>query len=477
MGATFVGAEHDDALYILGSQALAFGNYTQWFLPGSPRFVNGPPGLPALLLPVGFFAPENLFLYQLLMAAAASLSVFIFWKATHRYFSEIAATTLTAFFAANPVFLYRSGTVMPEIPALAVGLYLWWKQDRLSGWAVGGWLLAAYLIRPASVALWGAVWGTLFFHRQWKKLFLSSVFPLLGLAAWIWWCHGQGGLQENNELAVFYKGVAGFLTTALTVAASNGKEILLITGQSFLPETLARSGASTVWGGVLWGTALFGFFRNKRCVFPLMWTVAYGTMHLFWPYWYSRYYVLLIPMLLVGLALALSGQRGETPSPSARDLFPKTEGGEKISRGTADLRPKLIVACTSALFFVIFFGHSVRWFRTPAERPTRPLHEWVKTNVPPHALCASLFYGTDILYTGRLFSPLWNETDADRFHAQAKKRKVHYILWDTHAADFGYSTPGTPVDVWRANVARWLTDPTRYRPLFTNPAGTIYSVF
>jgi hypothetical protein len=206
MGATFVGAEHDDALYILGSQALAFGNYTQWFLPGSPRFVNGPPGLPALLLPVGFFAPENLLLYQLMMAAVASLSVFFFWKATHRYFSEITAITLTAFFAANPVFLYRSGMVMPEIPALAVGLYLWWKQDRLSGWSIGAWLLAAYLIRPASVALWGAVWGTLLIQRQWKKGAFSLVLPLAGLALWSAWCHGYGGLQENKELAVFYKG-------------------------------------------------------------------------------------------------------------------------------------------------------------------------------------------------------------------------------------------------------------------------------
>ncbi|MBK8871625.1 MAG: hypothetical protein IPN19_11445 [Elusimicrobia bacterium] len=264
MGSQFVGAEHDDALYILGSQALALGNYTQWFLPGSPRFVNGPPGLPALLLPVGFFAPENLFLYQLLMAAVASLAVFFFWKAAHRYFPKLTATTLTAFFAANPVFLYRSGMVMPEIPALAVGLYLWWKQDRISGWAIGTWLLAAYLIRPASVALWGAVWGTLLIQRQWKKGAFSLVLPFVGLILWSAWCHGHGGMQENKELAVFYKGVAGFLKTALTVSASNGKEILLITGQSFLPVFLARDAVALGWGAVLWIISGLGLFIGLR---------------------------------------------------------------------------------------------------------------------------------------------------------------------------------------------------------------------
>jgi hypothetical protein len=469
MGATFVGAEHDDALYILGSQALAFGNYTQWFLPGTPRFTNGPPGLPALLLPVGFFAPENLLLYQLMMAAVASLSVFFFWKATHRYFSEITATTLTAFFAANPVFLYRSGMVMPEIPALAVGLYLWWKQDRLSGWSIGAWLLAAYLIRPASVALWGAVWGTLLIQRQWKKGAFSLVLPLAGLALWSAWCHGYGGLQENKELAVFYKGTGGFLATALTVAAHNGKEILLITGQSFLPIFLARDVVALGWGAVLWGTALAGLFRSRTRVFPVLWAASYLLMHLFWPYWYNRYYILLFPMLLVGVAFALIGNHQTSACPAG---LTSSETPKTANRW----RTKAMGGVVTALFLAVFLGHSVRWFQPSPERPTRPLHEWVKTNVPPHALCASLFYGTDILYTGRLFSPLWNETDADPFHTQAKKRKVQFILWDNTPAGLGHSTPGTPVDLWRANVARWLTDPTRYRPLFTTPAGSIFTV-
>ena len=73
-----VGVFHDDAMYVVLARSLASGHgYRYLNLPGAPAATQHPPGYPALLALVSWFAPAfpaNLVAFKTLNAVIASAS-------------------------------------------------------------------------------------------------------------------------------------------------------------------------------------------------------------------------------------------------------------------------------------------------------------------------------------------------------------------------------------------------------------------
>src|SRR5207253_1575767 len=151
--------------------------------------------------------PNALFAYQLycwLLLAACNFLVWGWLKKRHPPGAALGAALL---FALNPLVLSRAGVVMPEAAYLmgSIGVLLLWEQES-SSWAVGAGLLTCYLIRPAAVTLWAAVWVADFLRGRFRECLKSMAIPLAGFLAWAIWCHGKGGLQEWTELNILWSG-------------------------------------------------------------------------------------------------------------------------------------------------------------------------------------------------------------------------------------------------------------------------------
>lgn len=434
----YLGKDHDDALYVLAARAIAEGHYRLWFLPGNLPITAFTPGLPALMAPVAAVWPDAFGLYQLLNALF--LAAAVFWLAREgRY-----GLALAAGFALNPLVLSRVGIVMPEAAFLVAALAAFWFLDK-SPSATGAALLAAYLIRPAALPLWGAAWIVLLLRRQYRELVPAALIPLLGLAAWTAWCRSAGGLAETGELARYYGplGAAGWLATW----AANAGHLLRAWGSTLLPLPLAKTALAYAAGATAWALALRGIYLSFRQKNPPPGDVFVAlslAMHLFWPWWYDRYLLPLLPFLLAA---------------AWRGLPPR-----------AARHPKTPLAL-AALLAAAFFGQALFLTGTRRAPPAPDAYTWVKTHTNPGDTFVSPFYGRDLIYTGRVFLPLPGG-EAAAWEEDLKRRRVRYVFWPTEF-DVGFSRADNAVNRGLDGYGAWLREPARFRPVFTDPSGTV----
>lgn len=445
--AGYVGKEHDDALYVLASQSLLEGRYRMWFIPGRPPNTQTTPGLPALLLPAAWLAPENLLGYQFLAFLLLLLTDAALWYWLRRRFSAPAATALTALALLNPLVLARVGVVMPEVPFLSAALAVLLVWDRPGwAWGTGVLLLAAYLIRPAALPLWLAVGLALAFRRRWMDLAKAAVFPALGYALWRAWSRQGGGIQENLELAKSYG--TQFFLNGFHIAAANLGRIADTMGAPFLPLSAAGTPAAAVLGGVLLALSTAGAFRllrRDRAEPAALFLILSLAMHVFWPWWYFRYLVPLLPFLLwTGTALC--------PRPL----------------------PRRAAAVILAWCVVIFQWSAQGRYWTFAGRAGQPemadTYAWVRANTPPETRLAGLLYGRDVLYTGRVVLPLPSYRSGEEFRGALRRAHVRYVLWEDRR-DFGFSLARDPALNDIGKLRDVLESSGGFAPAFDDPAG------
>jgi hypothetical protein len=208
-------------------------------------------------------------------------------------------------------------------------------------------------------------------------------------------------------------------------------------GSAFLPPS-APEDFSALIGAVLLGLAAWGLWRQRKTAGPgELFLLGNLAIHAFWPWWYDRYFLTLLPFLLISAAHRL----------------------ENVSR-----RFRLGILAGLAVFS--FTVHGRHWMAAKPDMrpPQEEAYEWIRGRTDPSALFTSPFYAREALHTGRIFLPLPLAKDTGLFQ---------YVWWEG-LPDMGFSTAEiSPA----AAFSRWgdlLKDPALFRPVFQGSGVTLY---
>jgi hypothetical protein len=444
----YVGKEHDDALYILASQGLLWGEYRLWFIPGHPPNTQFPPGFPALLGPVSFLFPDSLFAYQLFSAFILLLCNAAVWLWLKRRHPPGTALVLALLFALNPLVLSRVGTVMPEPAFLlaALGVLLIWDRDA-QGWATGALLLAGYSLRPAALPLWAAVWIALLIHGRRRALIGAVAGPALGLLAWTLWSKQTGGVQEIHELALTYG--SQVWDRLFVYAAANARHLAEAWGSTFLPVSWAATSWPFWLGLALLALSLGGVSQGlrpwKKAEPAELFLVFSLLMHLAWSWWFDRYLLVLLPFLYSGLARAL----------------PPLQAASRRWTGVL-----------AVVFLGQFMIQGRLWLQADSSQKPElaDTYEWIRSHTSPQDIFASAFYGRDVLHTGRVFVWFPAAGSPQDFLQKLSGRRIRYVLWQD-GLNLGFSSTENQTLEGLKRLEGYLQDAQTFRLVHADASG------
>jgi hypothetical protein len=316
--------------------------------------------------------------------------------------------------------------------------------------------LGTYLIRPAALPLWGAVWISLAFQKRRRDLWGAVLIPVAGFALWSLWARSGGGVQEAKELpllaGVFREG------RGLELVTANLRQFMETWGRTLLPLPWARNTVlATLAGSGIAAVAVWGTGRRLRAdrADAVSWfLIGSLAMHALWPWWYERYLVALLPFLLGAVAAGLS------PALKAR--------------------PRATAVAAGIVLGAAFFSQNIPLPRRgeAGRAPTlKNTYAWIQSNTTPADGFASALYARDLLWTGRVFQPLGTSAAAEDLAASLKKRRARFVLWERQV-DFGLTREDNALARGLASTASALDDTARFRPVHTEAAErtTIYEV-
>jgi hypothetical protein len=428
-----VGALRDDAMYVLLAKSIATGHGYRWLnLPGTPAAIHFPPGYPAFLAMLWWFAPAfpaSVVAFKLANTLLAALSAVGVARVARARFamSEWAAQSV-ALAALLPIPMLSLETqVLSEPLFLALLVATLFHAERaiahirshgpatsdhrppidhqprsLKHAIVLGVLAGATtLVRTNGVALVGAIVILYCARRRPREgaTFVASVVVLL--LPWQLWSvvHANtlpAPMRGNYESYLALVGDAvrtqgiGFLGA---VAMRTSHDIALILQYTVAPvaaapiriAALVALGALAVAGApALW----------RRTPVTALFLALYSVIMLLWPYTPGRFVWCVWPLLL--LLPILGALRVAAWSPQLPRL--------RLTRAAA-------LAASLALA-IGFTAYNVRGYRggawTSSAYATRlqPLLVQVVAHTPPRAVLATESEGTVYLYTGRTTVPL-----------------------------------------------------------------------
>jgi Dolichyl-phosphate-mannose-protein mannosyltransferase len=183
-----VGYAIDDALYILGAQALLGGRYINLCLPGHIPLTDPLPGFSLFIAPfVALVQPHWLYL-KIVVLAMTLLSGVLIYRLFRSSLTGFGAAAVWILFAFNPTTVNFSGIVVSEPCFLLFALLIFLllekilqKEEILHSIFLGVLLGWAGLIRPQGIALLGGIGLAVVLAKRWRVL-LSSIGT--GLVVW-----------------------------------------------------------------------------------------------------------------------------------------------------------------------------------------------------------------------------------------------------------------------------------------------------
>lgn len=308
-----LGAIGDDALHILLARSLLHGSFT---LPSGAPAADPLPGFAALLaLPAALAAPHWDWLKLLgVLSAAAVLA--LTWRLARRFLSEGAALSVVLLTAVNAALVDRVGLVLPDLPYLALSLYVLdaagdaRKPKALAGLAAAA--AACSLLRPYGALLVLAAALALAADRGWRK---AAAFALAALAPLALWTLRGRLLSAGGGYAASLNGLlseprAFAAHAASLLAAMGGDGLLSLRGPSGL---LASAGLAAA-AAAAWGAARLLKRREDPRAFAIAcYCVLMAVQHLIWIPVAARYVLPLVPLawILIIAGLPMSARPGK----------------------------------------------------------------------------------------------------------------------------------------------------------------------
>ena len=425
-----VGVVHDDAMYVILARSLASGEgYRFLNLPGAPPATHFPPGYPALLAVVSWFAP----------AFPASIVAF---KAMNALFLAMAAVLIACFARARGIgdrwalalgvatavsipLLVLGSMVLSELFFLAILLALLPALERLADGEraaaraalLGVAIAVAAMVRSHGIVLLPAAVLVLMWRRRWIDAGVLALTAVVCLLPWQLWSAAHAG-RLPAPLLGNYDTYTGWWMRGLRVM---GAGMVPATLGKTVPETLEmlavlfsplRAGAAHAMTLLMLATltALGTWSVRRRMPVTLLFLAGYLTIVLVWPFNPSRFIWGIWPLLLL---LVVAGAHAAVAHPShfarpARALLVASLAWVTIGYAAYELR-----------------GVRGAWWSSIARANTQriaPAVDWTLEHTGADELLAAEDEGAIYLYTGRRAVPVFSFTTAQylRDHSAAE---------------------------------------------------------
>lgn len=392
-GSFYVGFFNDDVVYIALARSLANGTgYSDIELAGAPTHFKFPPALPLLLAPFQALSPDGLAAMQAISVgfALTGVALLIAWLSDA---SPAVRWGSALLLACNPYLVRYASTVMTDVPFMTVTtLYLLlarpMRDDTITPRraALLGLLAAfAFYLRSIGAALVPATVLAMAVSRQgWRPLAAHVVVFGACIAPWVM-RRGllvyQGAVSDGFAQTPWYDIVRQNLAFYLP-----GLPLAIWADPIRFMSRLLGVDASIV-GWVLvaltWGLLAAGFaWREGRQPSPAGFLfVLYCGAFALWPYRDIRFFVPLLPLLVVYFTTGLEGVATRLVGADGR---------------------RATIALTSflAVWLVSLDLHNATHVTAEDRNPPLATYAWLRDNLPRHATVRARS-GALWLYTGR----------------------------------------------------------------------------
>jgi hypothetical protein len=416
-----VGVFHDDAMYVILARSLASGQgYRYLNLPDAPWATQHPPGYPALLALVSWFAPAfpgNLVAFKVLNAvlgAASAVLVTMFARA--RALDPAWAIALGVVSAVSIPMLLLSSMVLSEPLFFLVVIALLVASEQFAerendekhehGWwrpiAIGAGIGGCALVRLNGIALLPAMILVLGFKRRWRDAAMVTLATLVTMLPWQLLIATHTGVLPG-PLRGDYESASSWLMRGVHL---RGADMLISTVRTIVPEAIGMFAVlfSPMRGQLAHAVTLVAIAAliaaavialRSRVPVTLLFLAGYLAIVAIWPFAPSRFLWAIWPMFLL--------------------LF--AAGANRAWRRIGELRrASLVPVAVLASFAWVVVGYSAYelrglrghwWSSVSRSNAGRIAAEvtWVGANTSASELVSSEDEGAVFLYTGRRAVP------------------------------------------------------------------------
>ena len=492
-----LGSWHDDGIYWISAHSLATDKgYVIEHLPTQPPQSKYPPLYPALLSVAWRFGgafPGNLKPATALQWCFTPLYFVLAWLWFRRSeFRPWVAWALTALIALAPITTLFAVSLMTELPFTAVLLALMLLIERRQITArqalVAGLLgAAAFLIRTNAIVLVVAVPVLLIPRRRYRQAAAFVAPMLVAIAGWQGWC-ATGRFHASDDINAYYTSYTAFYARTFSWAElphriwANADAII----ESLARLVLFQSGDEPWMRALAWvitmaaAAGVVSLFRRGVRYYPTFAVLLLAEL-LLWQYPPDQRFVYpLLPLYVAGLAAKLS----EIGGLAVRSWKTKT-GANRTAAVPVVLA---IAALVIGSVWSMAQGTAIvlpDYFHERQRQLTRlqPVWQWISANTPVDARFAACDDTLLYLYANRhgYTEPI---LPAVVYGVQTETVPPYIAslpaLWRqvgvTHVLLTDYDFLRDLHDLGHAKLAQLLSDPRRFRLLYSDGAAKVYAV-
>lgn len=463
-----VGAANDDAEYVLAARFLARARFSPAALFDGEGLRERQPGFPMLLAPFAAAAQPPFTGLRLIPLLLSLLSCGLFWLELRDRAPPSVGLLLLALFAFNPGVVAYSGKLMSESLFVAQTLlgFVLLRQVAERGGAARSCVLAlvlswAALTRGEGIALIAAAALALVYEKRWRELAVCLAIPALVLALY----HAGDALLRRAP--GFYADF--WMKTWPALAATSGfglRHLARMVRMLVLDCALACPAEGLIGdllvlsGIILLGRGLLSLGRPPRRpagrdVGLAAFFCAYGALHAIWPVADPRFFLVLLPWVLV---LAWEGLRDALAAP--------------WRRGVA------LAACGLVLCgYARHDAFALRQARQPplANRLPALSLEWVRRSAPADARFWTILASPMItLHTGRPAVRFVPPADVEVLIGKLRRMKVDFVFHEPLRAAFDpLAAAAGPAAAWAAFPDAARRHPGAFRLIYSEPREAV----
>jgi hypothetical protein len=492
-----LGSWHDDAIYWISAHSLATDKgYVIEHLPTQPPQTKYPPLYPALLSVAWRFGggfPGNLTFATALQWSFAPFYFVLAWLWLRRCgFRTWVAWALTALIALAPITTLFAVSLMTELPFTAVLLAMMLLIERREITArqalvAGLFGAAAFLIRTNAIVLVVAVPALLIPRGRYRQAAAFVAPMLVTIAGWQGWCAARA-FHASDDINAYYTSYAAFY--ARTFSWPDLAHRVWANADAMI-ESLARlvlfqSGDEPWMRALAWVitvaavAGVVSLFRRGIRYYPAFALLLMAEL-LLWQYPPDQRFVYpLLPLYVAGLAVKL----GEVAGLAVRSWKTKT-GANRVAAVPVLLAIAALVigavwsmAQATAVVLPDYFHERQRQLSR-----LQPVWAWISSNTPVDARFAACDDTLLYLYANRrgYTEPILPAV-VYGVQAETVPRYIASLpaLWRqagvTHVLLTDYDFLRDLHDLGHAKLAQLLSDPRRFRLLYSDGASRVYAV-